>query len=418
MSDAGFNSIELAGAKTYTAPRQLTFHKYLPLALVYFFFNAVGLPWGLFYINILAPEFYVWLYLQGRRWITTWFLLGLAPFFIAHWINGISSLAYYARTTALLWTVYLAVYGVAWALLHINHLERLFDELIVANFCAVVLAIMLLPTPWWDLLWHNDANELAGASRLIRLTLLTSEPAVYASLMLPLLVFATLRLLYAPRRRNFLFAAMVALPFLLTQSFSGLGVFIIGIAVAVGMRLRQFLKGSSLFLVASGIVLAMVALLVIPNPIAERMRSILAGSDSSAHTRTLSAFLLAYMIAAPKSLLWGVGLGQSKLVDVESFKLGYTTATIPNAVAGTFAELGIVGVIVRFAVEIYLFFRTRVYTNTFRLAMFVVSFAQQLGGGYLSDVQGYLMWCFAFAPFFPEMGIRSLRTKRSDAGPA
>ena len=68
--------------------------------------------------------------------------------------------------------------------------------------------------------------------------------------------------------------------------------------------------------------------------------------------------------------------------------------------------MGIIGVAVRFAVEIFLFFKTRVYRNSFRFAMFVAAFITQLTGSHLMDVQQYLMWCFAFFPFFPNFNNR------------
>jgi len=131
---------------------------------------------------------------------------------------------------------------------------------------------------------------------------------------------------------------------------------------------------------------------------------VVTGNDSSTQSRTTLAFVVAYLVASSKSLLWGVGLGQAKLVDLVSY--GFENSIIPNAVAATFAELGIVGVLVRLTVELYLFFRTRVYRNPFRLAMFVASFFSQLTGGNLMNVQNYLLWCFAFLPFFPEMDQR------------
>jgi len=48
-----------------------------------------------------------------------------------------------------------------------------------------------------------------------------------------------------------------------------------------------------------------------------------------------------------------------------------------------------------------------VYLNSFRLAMFVVAFIVQLTGSYITDVQEYMLWCFAFYPFFPELNLRA-----------
>jgi hypothetical protein len=380
-------------------------HKYFPLAVLYFFFNSTGLPTGLFFTGILAPVFYIWLILQGRRWVTVSFLALLFPFFLTHGILGIESPLFYARSTALLWTAYITGYAFCWGLLRTQDLERLFDELIVINFLAAMVAVLALLTPARDVLWYNDANVFGG-SHIYRLQLLASEPSVYGGLMIPLVVFATLRLMRAPTKRSLTYTLMVAVPFLLCQSFEGIGSFFIGMSLVILVSFRHLLKQPRTIIVVVLLAVVVAAIVLTPNPISQRLTQVASGEDSSAHSRTIFSFYVAYAVAASKSLWWGAGLGQGKLVNVSDLNLGFTVGIIPNAVAGTFAELGIIGVILRFAVEIMLFFRTRVFTNPFRLAMFVIAFAYQLSGSYLDNVQEYLMWCLAFAPFFPEMNAR------------
>jgi hypothetical protein len=389
----------------HTAPVTLSLHKLLPWAVLYFFFNNVGLPSGLFYTSILSPLFFLWLYREGQRWLTLKFLLCLSPFILAHSLLGIESRFNYAKSAILLWTVYVAAYASCWALLKCKSLAGLFEQLIVLNFCVAMAAPILLPTPISTLLWM-DSSLLGDAGTAPRLKLLTSEPSVYAFLMAPLLIFAFLRLFRNPGKRNFVYAAMVAIPMLLSQSLGGLGICAAALGVALlpryGSLLRQW---KSLFVVAL-IAILVAGLLIVPNPISERLYQVETGADSSAHSRTDNGFLFAYAIAASKSLWWGVGLGQAKLYspsDAGIVGVGFTSGVIPNFVAGNFAQLGIVSLLVTFILELYLFFRTRVYSNPFRLAMFIVAFLEQITGGSLIDVQFYLIWCFAFAPFFPEL---------------
>jgi hypothetical protein len=251
-----------------------------------------------------------------------------------------------------------------------------------------------------------DSGIILGAEPAPRLKLLTSEPAVYAFLMAPLLIFAVLRLFQNHGKRNFIYAAMVAIPMLLTQSFGGLGTcaaaFVVVLLPVYGRMLRQW---KSLFILTL-IAILIGGLLIIPNPISARINQVAMGEDSSAHSRTDNGFIFAYSIAESKSLWWGVGLGQAKLYNPSEVGLagvGFAAGVIPNWIAGNLAQLGIVSVLVTFVLEFYLFFRTRVYTNPFRLGMFVVAFLEQLTGGSLIDVQFYLIWCFAFFPFFPEL---------------
>ena len=397
-----------------TAAHALHVQKYLPIAVLYFFLNSAGLPTGLFYTGILSPLFFLWLFRHGKRWITFKFLACLSPFVVAHAIIGIDSPFYYARSSLLLWTVCVTVYAFSLALLKYESVERLFEQLIVLNFCATVIAIILFFTPFRGVLWED--YDIEGLNEVFRLRLLTSEPSAYALLMAPLLVFVILRLIQSPGKRNLRYAVMIVIPFLLCQSFGGLIISLAGIGVAVLVAFRHVFRQRKALLVLAAMVILVAALVYVPNPISERLSLVATGKDSSTDSRTISSFIVAYSIAEPKSLLWGAGLGQAKLADVTDLRLAFTIGIIPNAIAGGFAELGIIGMLIKFALEFYFFFRTRVYENSFRLAMFVVVFLTQLTGSYVMNVQEYLMWVLAFGPFLPELDFKAnIRPKLSHA---
>jgi hypothetical protein len=386
-----------------SAALNLSIHHYLPVAAWYFFLNHVGLPNGLFYSTLLSPFLFLWLYLQGRRWLTAKFLLLLSPFMLAHIISGIASPDFYLRSLFLMWTTYITVYALSWALLNSKEIDRLFDELIVLNFCAALFALVALATPLKLLLWDNNSND-PNAAHILRLRLLTTEPSVYAELMLPLLIFAAIRLLRDSTGRNLLYLILIGVPLLLAQSFGGVSIGLASITISVLFTYRGLLLRPRTFITAVCLAAAVAALLLIPNPISDRVAQVATGGDSSTQSRTIYSFIVAYSVAAPKRLWWGVGFGQAKLVDVSDLGIGFDVGIIPNSVAGTLAEFGIIGVVARFGVEFYLFFRTKVHRNSFRLAMFVAAFITQLTGSHLMDVQQYLMWCLAFLPFFPALG--------------
>jgi hypothetical protein len=389
-----------------SAAVSMSIHRYLPVAVIYFFFNNAGLPTGLFYSTLLSPFLFLWLYLKGQRWVTAKFLLCLSPFILAHMTMGIASPFYYLRSLCLLWTAYVTVYAFCWALKKCGSVDRLFEQLILLNFCAAILSLAIFPTPLRPILWMTD-DSIVGTSGRVRLALLSLEPSAYAELMLPLLIFATLRLFRHSSTRNLLYLIMIGVPFLLCQSFGGISMGLAGIGISLMIGYRRVLGRPKSLILFLCLAIATSVLLLTHNQISERVVQVLTGGDSSTKSRTTLSFLLAYVIASGKSLWWGAGLGQGKLVDVSGVVPGFSVGIIPNAVAGTFAELGIVGVLVRFAVEFYLFFRTRAYLNSFRLAAFVVAFINQLTGSYVPDVQQYLLWFFAFYPLFPEFNLRS-----------
>jgi len=387
---------------------RLYLHKSLPWAAFYFFFNAAGLPLGLFYTSLLSPFLCIWLYTKGQRWITTKFLLILSPFFVAHAYLGIQSSLYYLRTLLLLWTVYIAAYGLCWALIKTRRIDRLFEELIELNFLATLIALVLFPTSIRSLLWMDDTTSTRGASHLYRLNLLSIEPSAYALLMLPLLLFSVLRLFGKQNARNFLFLAMIGLPFLLCQSFGGLSMALAGIGIALLFSYKGVWRRPGPLIAFLALLALILLICLTPNPVGNRVTQVVTGSDSSTRSRTIFSYLAAYAVASSKNLWWGAGLGQAKLFDFSALNTTIIDV-IPNSAGSTIAEFGLIGLAAKITAEIYLFFKLKVHRNSFSLAMFVVVFITQLTGSFLTNVQEYVMWCFAFYSFFPNLDLHKAK---------
>ena len=87
----------------------MRFNKYYPFALIYFFVNAVGLPFGMLYTILLTPLFYVWLLLKRKKLILLKYLIVTTPFIINHLINGVDQFQYW-RSVVLYFTVYIFCY--------------------------------------------------------------------------------------------------------------------------------------------------------------------------------------------------------------------------------------------------------------------------------------------------------------------
>src|SRR4051812_48972354 len=83
-------------------------NKYLPFAILYFFFNSVLLPLGLLYTTLLTPIFLMWLYRQNKlRYLWVFFILTI-PFMYVHYRQGID-FYYYLRSYVLLFTVFIFI---------------------------------------------------------------------------------------------------------------------------------------------------------------------------------------------------------------------------------------------------------------------------------------------------------------------
>jgi len=117
---------------------------------------------------------------------------------------------------------------------------------------------------------------------------------------------------------------------------------------------------------------------------------------------------LAWKVAAEKSIFFGVGLGQIKLLGSDIWNTFYNTRfsvneiSIPNAVAETFALYGLAGLILRFGIQIWFFIRTKPFTNYYRMGLFLYIFIYQFTGSYLFNIGEYVIWALAFSQVFKE----------------
>ena len=82
-----------------------------------------------------------------------------------------------------------------------------------------------------------------------------------------------------------------------------------------------------------------------------------------------------------------------------------TVATIPNAVAETFAVFGWIGVTLRFVVEFFFFCYTKVWTNYYRLWLFLFIFIFQFIGSFMTNIAEYMIWILAFTEVFREFAV-------------
>jgi len=148
------------------------------------------------------------------------------------------------------------------------------------------------------------------------------------------------------------------------------------------------------------------------NQVFARLSDILSGRDNSARGRTVDAFLLASKILQEKNEYFGVGLGQVKIVGDDIIRNYYLynmdiTVSIPNAAAETLAIFGWVGIILRIAIELFLFMYTRVWTNYYRLLLFIFMFVYQFTGSFITNIAEYVIWILAFTNVFHQFNAES-----------
>ena len=392
-------------------------NKYFPFAFIYFFINALALPFGLTYTALLSPLLYCWVIATRKKEILLPWLVGLSPFVIIHFMNMVDT-ATYITSLVNYTTVYIFCHAFYTFLQVSAHTENIFRKLLSINFLLCLVAVAVYFTPYRGLLWMQQSLS-NGVDNTTRLKLFTYESSYYAVLFTPLFFFFLLQLVLKQNKMNsWLLLAMILLPYLLSFSIGVIAAVFIALLLVAGLYAKTLLvKRRTLNLLAIGASLlasAFILLLIFypHNSFFVRIQDILSGKDTSGNGRTSEAFVLAGQILQQKTAAWGVGPGQIKILGgdiIRSFylyPLDYSNIAIPNAAAETLAIFGWIGLAIRLLAELFFFFYTRVWTNYYRLLLFLFIFLYQFTGSFITNIAEYVIWILAFTNAFPCFNIR------------
>lgn len=400
-------------------------NRYLPIIFLYFFVNGLFLPTGLFYTTILCPLFILFLLQQKKGGLFIWFFGVSIPYLIIHFIYGVNTSAY-LKSYGLLFTVFTFCSCAYLFFKQNSSIPHIYRQLVIWNFILVVLALLELWLVNGHLTWDYGAVT-PGADKTMRLKMFASEASVYALIFSPVAFYYYLKMLLFKVKNAFWIFIMITLPLWLSISFGvilGLLFTFIFLFLSdiklffVKQKLPRYILAATLLLLVTVIVL----IYVYPdNLVFQRFVNVFEGTDSSFKGRTTDAFYLGYLIADMKSLLFGAGLGQIKELGMNLFTEFYVhdftkdTIAIPNAAGETIAIFGLFGFFIRFAVIIYLFFKTRVFTNYYRLGMFIFIFIYQFTGSYITNIAEYIIWIIAFTPGFAEFDKTAIHKNQKNS---
>jgi hypothetical protein len=397
-------------------------NKYFPFAFIYFFINSFGLPFGLTYTTILSPFFYWWVTTTRKVDILLPFFSVIITFGIIHFNNGIDLSSYIVSLFNLI-AVYIFCQATYTFLKEAHNLEKIFWKLFVINFILCLIAIPIYFTSFNYILWIQQYLT-AGVDNFLRLKLFTYEASYYATLFTPLFFFYALQVIFKQNRRSILrLLPMLFLPYLLSFSIGVISSVVVAIVVTYLLyfvrltRKRRILNIISFSVIGFFFFLTILIIFFPDNPLFVRIGNIFSGTDSSGRGRTFEAFILADKMLAEKSYVWGIGLGQVKILGAEIIRdyylypMDYAVFTIPNAAAETLAIFGWVGLSLRIVIEIFLFFHTKVWKNYYRLLLFLFVFLYQFTGSFITNIAEYVIWILAFTNVFPQFNVRE-RVKR------
>ncbi|MEO6490971.1 MAG: hypothetical protein ABIO04_13600 [Ferruginibacter sp.] len=400
-------------------------NKYLPLAFIYFFINSVALPFGLTFTAILSPVFYWWILKERKKDVLLPFFACLSPFLIIHFLNGVDARVY---ITSIL--NYSAVYIFCQAFYTFLKVaedpEKIFRKILWINFVLCLLAIPIYFTSYSDLLWSDQALT-EGIDNFKRLRLFTYEASYYATLFTPLFFFYFVQIILHQNKMNtWLLLLMILLPFILSFSIGVISAVLFSIVLTYIIyfgRLTRKKRVLSMLLIFGFTTAAVVTILVLffpGNTIFVRVENIFLGTDTSGKGRTSDAFILAWDIMKQKSLIWGVGAGQIKVLGGDIIRsyylyaLDYDKIAIPNAAAETLAIFGYVGLGIRVLIELFFFFYTRVWNNYYRLLLFLFIFLYQFTGSFITNIAEYVIWILAFTNVFSSFDSKDLMVIRNN----
>jgi hypothetical protein len=399
-------------------------NKYFPFAFVYFFINSLALPFGITYTAILAPFFYAWILLKRKKEVVLPFITILAPFIIVHvlYAEVVRKVYFYSLLNLIL--VYIFCQAVYTFLKVCGNVEKIFRQLLIINFILCLVAIILYFTPWYEVVWIEQSLT-RGIKDFRRLKLFTYEASYYATLFVPLFCFFMLQYLFRQNTiRGWLLLLMIFLPYILSFSFGVIGALLASGVITWVLHFWKLTKKRRVFntLIFGGsfslIGAAVIYLFFRDSFFVLRLVNIFTGHDSSGKGRTSDAFLLANKMLQKRNEYWGIGLGQIKIVGADilkSYYLYYTdfVATIPNAMAETFAIFGWTGMILRIVVELFFFVHTKVWTNYYRLWLFLFIFIFQFAGSFITNVAEYVIWILAFTNVFSQFDVEKKEVKTS-----
>jgi hypothetical protein len=395
-------------------------NKYMPLAIVYFFFNGFLLPLGLLYTTILSPLLLIWLSKYSSFRYLKFFFLFTLPFAIIHFINGVDT-EYYLRSYLLLFSVYVFALCFYQFLKICRTLKMIYRNLVLINFIFTLFALAALFTPWLrEKLW--SANDISnGIEGVYRLKLLTYEPSYYSTLLVPLALYYYLKSLMNKLTSPRTMLVMITVPLVLSFSFGVMSAMFLSLLLLLLLNAGAFFskrkRAVYIFIFLLLLLIGLLALLFFfpDNIFMQRLVNVLEGRDSSFKGRTYDAFYLGRKVAEMKSIFFGSGLGQTKVLGLELWKKYYANnftinkVAIPNAMGETLAIFGLAGISIRLTVEVFFFFQTKVSGNYYRLLLFIFVFIYQFTGSFIFNVAEYVIWMLAFTNVFEEFNNKSER---------
>lgn len=378
------------------------------------------MPKGLLYTTAFSPIFF-YNSLKAKR-KTYWIPFGIFLIFydVVHLLFGVDISSFLLSNALFIFTYFFVI-----ACYHFvnnysaNSLGKLFKQILVFNGVMVLIAIpfFFLPRNYQEWFWYFNPFT-RGVSDFPRLALLTYEASYYSLLLVPVVFYYTLKILFKSIHNNKgLTIILVFLPLLLSFSLGVIGAMLITAILMCFIFRKDIFRYKRTFLLFYSVLFILIGSTTIlfiyfpQNFFVIRMQNILNGTDTSTNGRTIESFTMAWKIADSGNVFFGVGLGQIKIIIAELVRKYYNywgnfpRYDIPNAMGETLAIFGLSGVAIRLTLQIWLFFKTKVFLNYYRLSLFLFIFIYQFTGSFITNSVEYVIWILVFSDVFKQFDI-------------
>lgn len=390
----------------------MTFSKnfIIGLFVFLFFFNRVGLPFGLSFDMILAPFFLYTIFKEFNQ-STLYKAIGiLLVFGIIHAFLGVNYTAFFVSNVVFL-ALIIGVICFYQRAKQIDYFEEIILRITQLNVVFTIIALATLFFLKSTYLWYL-VPYTSNAEALPRLKLFTEEASHYSFLLLPVFYYWLYQLLAHVNWRTFGYLMSIIISLILSFSLGVLSIIAITLILILVLysrsilsqhRYRKFLLILIFILVTIGLLLAFFFPI---NPLTIRINNLINGQDTSGRGRTYESFEIAWRVLQLNYPLFGLGLGQFKLIgrDVLLFYYKYHTipavVRLPNALAETLVSFGVLGAVLRIFLQIYWGIKAVIFQNVFQTSLFIALFIYQFTGGFLFHSFEYYYWILACIPVF------------------
>lgn len=375
-----------------------------------FFFNRVGLPFGISFDMLLAPFLVYFIFKENAQSLLYKAVGVLLVFGVIHLVSGVYFTAFGVSNLVFI-TLVIAVIAFYQRTKHIDFFDEIILRITQLNSVLTILALFLLFFLKSTYLWYL-VPYTSNAEALPRLKLFTEEASHYSFLLLPIFYYWLYQWLVQFNWRTFGYLTTIIISLILSFSLGVLSVIALTLFILILIYCRSILQHSRY---RQLLLIGLIAILSIAcfvyyffpiNPLTIRMNNLINGLDTSGRGRTYESFEIAWRVLQLNYPLTGIGLGQFKFIGRDVLLLYYKYHTIPsvvrlpNALAETLVSFGVLGVFIRVFIQIYWAFKRRIVNNLFQTSLFISLFIYQFTGGFLMHSFEYYYWILVVVPIF------------------